>query len=231
MALRTRRYPNERVLVLAGLGVASALCIGLELLRELRFDAPGYRFLLWNLALAWVPLVVALVIYDRYRRGTSLSRLAPAAALWLIFLPNAPYILTDFIHLSPSRHTPLWLDGTILSAFAWTGLLLGFVSLYLLHAVARDRYGSRTSWYCVVSVLALVSAGVCLGRFLRWNSWDLLVQPGKLLAQLLPHLGDPGAVARATLLTLLLTCLLAAAYFSFYAVVGIRLNPDGERRR
>ena len=230
MRIRTRRYANERLVVLAGLGLASLLCVSLELMRELRFGAPGYRFLLWNLALAWVPLVLSLLIYDRYRRGHATLRLVPAAALWLLFLPNAPYILTDFIHLAPGPRTPLWLDGAILSAFAWTGMLLGFASLYLVHAVVRHRYGARAGWSGVLGALALVSAGVYAGRFLRWNSWDLLVRPGQRLAQLAPHLADPAALARAAALTLLLTGLLTATYLAFYALVSVRLEtPDRGR--
>src|SRR2546421_10779025 len=98
MRIRSRRHPNERLLVLAALGVASAICIALELVRERHFGATGFRFLYWNLLLAWIPFVLSLVVYDRDRRGTELVRLGPAAALWLLFLPNAPYIFTDFIH-------------------------------------------------------------------------------------------------------------------------------------
>ena len=169
MRLRTRRHAKERLFVLAGLGIATAFCVGLEALREVRYEVHGNRFLLWNLMLAWIPLLLALLIYDRYRRGASLVRLAPALVLWLLFLPNAPYILTDFIHLAPRQRTPLWLAGLTLSAFGWTGLLLGFVSLYLVHAVARHRFGAR-AWYGVFGALALVSAGIYIGRFKRWNS-------------------------------------------------------------
>src|SRR5581483_5121717 len=137
MSIRTRRHPNERLLVLAGLGLASLLCVGLAAAREVRFGDGSLRFLAWNLFLAWIPLLLALVVYDGYRRGSSLPVLGPALALWLLFLPNAPYLVTDFIHLAPQPPVPLWLDGVVLSAFAWTGLLLGFVSLYLVHAVVR----------------------------------------------------------------------------------------------
>jgi uncharacterized membrane protein len=228
--LRRRRARNERLLVLLGLGVASALCVGLELMRERRLADYEYHFLLWNLTLAWVPLLLALVIYDRYRRGASLLPLLPLAGLWLLFLPNAPYILTDFVHLSAGHPAPLWLDGATVSAFAWTGLLLGFVSLYLVHAVARHRFGTTRAWCFVAGVLGLVSFGVCLGRFLRWNSWDVVTQPGQRWAQFLPHLHDTAAVVRGCAATVMLTMLLIAAYCSFYALVGTRLEPGGGRR-
>jgi uncharacterized membrane protein len=230
VGLRTRRFPNERLVVLAGLGIASALCLALELVRERHFGALGFRFLVWNLILAWVPLLLALVVYDRYRRGSPLARLAPALVLWLLFMPNAPYIVTDFVHLSAASPAPLWFDGVELSAFAWTGMLLGFVSLYLLHAVARRRFGTLTGWAGVLVVLALVSAGVYLGRVERWNSWDLLTQPGSRLAQLHAHLADPALLGRAFGVTLGLTTLLALAYLVFYVLMGARFEPRPTRR-
>jgi uncharacterized membrane protein len=230
VGLRTRRYANERLFVLAGLGVASVICVGLELLRERHYGAIGFRFLVWNLILAWIPLLLAIVVYDRYRRGTTILRLLPAAAVWLLFLPNAPYIFTDFIHLSAASHAPLWFDGVVLSTFAWTGLLLGFVSLYLLHAVARHRFGAPAGWLGILPVLALVSAGIYLGRVKRWNSWDLLTQPRAMLAQLHAHLADPTSLGRAVGATLALTLLLALAYVVFYVLIGARFEPQSARR-
>jgi uncharacterized membrane protein len=226
VGIRTRRFPNERIVVLVGLGLASAFCLGLELVRERHFAALDFRFLVWNLFLAWIPFVLALLVYDRYRHGTSLARLAPALALWLLFLPNAPYIVTDFVHLSAAARPPLWFDGVELSAFAWTGMLLGFVSLLLVHAVLRHRFGDAPGWLAVLGVLVLVSAGVFLGRIKRWNSWDLLTQPRARLAQLDAHLADPTSLARATALTLALTAALAVAYVVFYALMAARLPQD-----
>ena len=230
MDLRTRRSPNERLVVLAGLGVASALCLGLELVREHRYGAYDFRFLIWNLILAWIPLLLALLVYDRYRRGRSLLVLAPALVLWLLFLPNAPYIVTDFVPLSAGSPAPLWLDGVEVSAFAWTGILLGFVSLYLVHAVARHRLGAVPSWIGVLCVLGLVGVGVYLGRVKRWNSWDLLTQPGARLAQLHAHLGDPASLTRAVGISLAVTCLLAAAYLVFYVLMAVQLDAPATRR-
>jgi uncharacterized membrane protein len=224
VSLRTRRFPNERLVVLVGLGGASALCLALEFAREHRYSL-DFRFLVWNLFLAWVPLVLALFVYDAYRRGRSLLWLAPALVLWLLFLPNAPYIVTDFVHLSARTQAPLWFDGVELSAFAWTGMLLGFVSLYLVHAVLRDRFGAVAAWLVVLGVLALSSVGVYLGRVKRWNSWDLLTQPGQKLAELQAHVVDPAGLAQAIAISLGVTALLAAAYLVFYVLMGARIQP------
>ena len=230
--MRTRRYSNERAVVLAGLGAASAICLGLELVRERRYDALGFRFLVWNLTLAWVPLLLALFVYDRSRRGTPLLGLALPLTLWLLFLPNAPYIVTDFVHLSASSRAPLWFDGVELSAYSWTGMLLGFVSLYLVHAVARHRLGAVAGWAGVLAVLALISAGVYLGRVERWNSWDLVIRPGTRLAQIHTRLaGDPASLSRALGLTLAMAVLLALAYFVFYVLMGTRLETGTGRRQ
>jgi uncharacterized membrane protein len=215
--------------VLLALDLASALCLALELVRERHFGLADYRFLVWNLILAWIPFALALFVYDRYRRGTPVVRLVPALVLWLLFLPNAPYIVTDFVHLSAAPSTSLWFDGIEVSAFACTGILLGFVSLYLLHAVARHRFGAPAGWCGVLAVLALVSAGVYLGRVKRWNSWDLLTQPGRRLAQLHAHLGDPSSLGRAFGATLGMTALLTLAYFVFYVLMGARFDPHASR--
>ena len=225
MGLRTRRFPNERLVVLVGLGGASALCLGLELVREHRYSI-DFRFLVWNLVLAWIPLLLALGVYDAYRRGRSLLWVAPMIVLWLLFLPNAPYIVTDFVHLSASSRAPLWFDGVELSAFAWTGMLLGFVSLYLVHAVLRDRYGASFGWSAVLFVLALSGVGVYLGRVKRWNSWDLLTQPGQRLAELHAHVGDPAGLVKAIAVSAGVTSLLAASYLVFYLLMGARIRPD-----
>jgi uncharacterized membrane protein len=224
MAMRTRRHPNERLLVLTGFTVASALCVALEAVRERHYGELDFRFLLWNLMLAWIPFLLALGVYDCYRRGVRLSLMSPAVALWLLFLPNAPYIATDFIHLSAATSSPLWFDGAVVSAFAWTGILLGFVSLYLMHAVARHRFGVRAGWAAALATLALTSVGVYLGRFLQWNSWDVIRRPGERLAQIAPGLDQAPVLAHAAGVTLLLTAMLVSTYLAFYTLVGLRVD-------
>ena len=136
--------------------------------------------LVWNLFLAWIPFAIALYIYDGYRRARCACR-SGAGAVWLVFFPNAPYIVTDFKWLRVSAGAPLWYDVVLVSAAAWCGLLLGFVSLYLMQAVIR-RLWARSCVALRLRHLALGSFGVYLGRFQRWNSWDVFTRP-RVLAQ------------------------------------------------
>ena len=135
----------------------------------------NYGFLIWNLFLAWIPFIIAYFTYTMKFSKKQIYVVVPLAAFfWLIFFPNAPYILTDFQHLAGSlRDVPVWYDVMLLIWFAFTGLMLGMVSLFLMQEVIRREFGRWIGWGFVALVSALTSAGVYVGRFLRWNSWDI----------------------------------------------------------
>ena len=139
-----------------------------------------YGFLIWNLFLAWLPLVFALLACDRYcnRAGRSWS-LAGLAGAWLVFFPNAPYIFTDLIHLTTYFRGHFWIDMVLILMCALTGLVLGFVSLYLMQSIVTRMFGRAAGWVFIAVSAGLGSFGIFLGRFLRFNSWDVL-NPTKL---------------------------------------------------
>ena len=161
---------DRRALALAALALASAFCASLLVARWVYSEPGAYRFLAWNLFLAWIPVAAAVAVYDMHRRGVGLSRLLPLAALWLLFLPNAPYLLTDLIHLGSRDDAPLWFDLVLFSAFAWTGAFLGFLSIYLMQVVVRRAHGALLGWALVGGSLLASGFGIYLGRSLRWNS-------------------------------------------------------------
>ena len=175
------------LLLVAGTVVAA----GLQDVRADRAGAPVFAFLFWNLFLAWVPYALALVMTGLHRARASGWVLAPLGVVWLAFLPNAPYILTDFIHLGAVPGAPLWFDAVLIGAFAGTGLLLGMASLLLVHDVVGSRLGSVAGWALAIGSLALSSLGIYLGRFPRFNSWDVLANPEGLVGAVLHRLGDP----------------------------------------
>jgi uncharacterized membrane protein len=212
----------RRRAVYAALVLLSLFSVALIGVRYVYSSEPLFGGLIWNLVLAWIPFGLAILIYDRHRAGTRPLYLLPAAALWLLFLPNAPYIVTDFKHLVPSAVVPLWVDIVVIAAPAWTGMLLGFLSLYLVQSVVRDLAGARLAWAAAVAVLGLASFGIYLGRVLRWNSWDVLANP-HVLAELDGVLVDPRAIG----MTVLLSGFLTSSYLVLYAFM--RLEGAEER--
>ena len=219
---------DRRLAILGSLGALSLFVVAMVAVRVAYTGSPHYGGLTWNLFLAWIPFLLALGVYDGYRRQARGAWLAAGAALWLLFFPNAPYLVTDFKHLRDFTEMPIWYDVVLLTASAWAGLLLGFTSLWLMQAVARRLVGTLNAWLFAFAVLALSSFGIYLGRFQRWNSWDVFVQPQALLADVAERLVHPAEHPRAVAVTVLFTSFLATAYLVFYAFarVGLAERPD-----
>jgi uncharacterized membrane protein len=208
---------------------ACALCVATVALREHHSGSDFYRFLVWNLMLAWVPFVLALAAYGCARREASAASVA-FGVLWLLFFPNAPYLLTDFIHLRETPTTPLWYDALMLASFAWTGLLLGYASLYLMQMIWERAVGTL-SWIGVVAALALASFGVYVGRFLRFNSWDALVRPRRLAHVIHANLENPLQHPRLIASLVALTASLTIGYLVVYSAAGAHLELDRDASR
>ncbi len=153
----------------------------------------NYGFLIWNLFLAWIPFIIAYFTYTAVlKRRQALVVVPVAAFFWLIFFPNAPYILTDFQHLAGNwRNVPVWYDVMLLIWFSFTGLMLGMVSLFLMQEIIRREFGRWVGWGFVALVAGLSSAGVYVGRFLRWNSWDIFFNPGGMMEYTFQSAQDP----------------------------------------
>jgi uncharacterized membrane protein len=176
---------NERLIpvrqtwaAILALALASLLSCALVVVRAYYAGTTAYVFFFWNLFLAWVPVGAALAFYGLAARQTrSWMLLLAAAVVWFLFFPNAPYIVTDIVHLRVSPPVPYWYDIICVMAFAQTGLFLGYLSLYLMQEVIRAWMGRWAGWLFALAMLGLSAFGVYLGRFLRWNSWDALVDP------------------------------------------------------
>ena len=218
---------GRRALALLSLLAASALCVAIQEVRTEETGDPYYRFLLWNLFLAWIPLALAIGAYSRARRRVD-ALVWVSLVVWLLFFPNAPYLLTDFVHLNEGP-APLWYDALMLSAFAWTGLLLGFASLYLVQMILRRAFGLRLAWVAVVGALALASVGVYIGRFIRFNSWDALLHPLRVADVIQGQLtAVPMRMAEALLA---LTAFLLVGYLAVYSFTDLQLELEREGER
>ena len=209
--------------VLVVLALASGFCGALALARVGLTGRAALLFLGWNLILAWVPLLVSLLIAHRHAQGRQPSRAATFAlgAVWLAFFPNAPYLVTDLIHLRDRGLVLHLYDAMMVFAFAMTGLCIAFLSLWLLHALVERRVGRAGGWLFVAAVAGLSGFGVFLGRFPRWNSWDIVTRPGELFATLAVHAQDPFAHPRAIGLTVMMGGLFAIAYLMLFALTSL----------
>jgi uncharacterized membrane protein len=221
---------DRRLATLVLLVVASCACVALVALRMERTGTDEYGFLLWNLFLAWLPFVFALAVYDGYRRGLGPAYVLGFGGLWILFLPNAPYIVTDFVHLDELGAAPLWYDGVTVAAFAATGLVVGLGSLFLVQAVVTAWRGPLAGWLVSAAALALSSVGVYLGRFVGVNSWDAVLHPTTVLGPVLERLGDPLSYPRFVGGTVVLTAFLVLAYALLYNVAHLGLSLEPRRR-
>jgi uncharacterized membrane protein len=212
--IKLNRY---KIAIFGLMTFASTICILLVAARIAYSDSGRYASLVWNLFLAWIPFILAYMAYAFSWKKTLLYFVLPITAfLWLIFFPNAPYILTDLQHLAKeSSNTPLWYDVIVMVWFSWTGLLLGLVSLYLMHDIVQRTFGRWLGWGFVFFVSGLSSFGVYLGRFVRFNSWDLLGDPKEIVVTVLGLAIDP--TKRMVAFTILFTMFYLFVYLTLYS--------------
>ena len=210
-------------LIVLSLLAASVLSIGTLVAQIHATHDHRYTFLLWNLFLAWVPLIAAALAFALAQRGVG-GLVGVLVAVWLLFFPNAPYVLTDFIHLHGNGPSPLWYDALMLSSFAWTALMLGFASLYLIHAIIGQRAGAALGWVVVVCVLGVASFGVYLGRFARFNSWDVVTRPRLVLSVIRQDIDSPLHDPKMVVALLVLTASLLVGYLILYAFAALRIE-------
>jgi uncharacterized membrane protein len=202
--------------LLMGASIVSVLLAEARMAYSNTYD---YANLIWNLILAWIPFLFASLAYVISWSRKLLYFIVPVCALiWLVFFPNAPYILTDFQHLgTTANNAPLWYDVLMLIWFAWTGLFLGVVSLYLMQEIVRRTFGRAAGWVFTLIVTVLSSIGIFLGRFNQWNSWDILGDPLPIAHDILGWLRHPFANLRVYGFTLLFTLFFLFVYLAIHA--------------
>lgn len=170
---------RKAVLALAFASLSSVALLSAAIIVN---DSWDYVWLTWNLALAWIPLVLAAVLVRvlRKKRWSSWQAIILTVA-WLLFLPNSFYIITDYVHLFGEQRPEFMLDLAMFSSFAVNGVILGYASLYLLHQQVRSRLNSHLGLWLVGAALLVSSYGIYMGRFLRWNTWDVVVNAPMVL--------------------------------------------------
>ncbi len=227
MKLLKLAFSRETAMPMLALTFASSVCGALVVARIAWTRDFLYAFLIWNLFLAWLPLAFALLACEKYKQSAAKNwRFFALAGAWLLFFPNAPYIFTDLIHLFRGAYRHFWVDMVLILSCALTGLVLGFLSLYLMHSLARRIIGQWYSWLFVAAVAGLSGIGIYLGRFLRFNSWDVIVKPFKLYRGIGDWVTQPFANPKSLAFAVLFATFLFIAYVMLYALTHLEPAPS-----
>lgn len=218
-------FNRANVGFLVSLVMLSGFAVMLSFVRFTLSGTTRYDFLMWNLFLAWLPLLFAWLLYARTPKGLfwSWPNFGLFAA-WLIFLPNAFYLVTDFIHLRRTSQVDIIFDIILFSTYAFCGIILGLVALYLVHIRAVQRFGARAHYLPAV-VLLLCGFAIYLGRYLRWNSWDIITNPFGLLFDVSNSVIDPSNHQLTFMTTLLFYGFLGLLYVVVWqGIAAIKSN-------
>ena len=194
------------------LGILILFCIALVVTRVIYTDTPIYVFLIWNLFLGAIPFLLSKLAVIMFEKGRKLGT-TMLVLLCILFLPNAPYIVTDLFHLHWNRSAPLWFDSVMIFSFALTGLILFFRALANLEHISRQLM--RPPYRVVMTVVIIFASafGMYLGRYLRFNSWDVISDPLHILTQVAQRILYPFEHTQAWSMTLVYGLFLTVLYF------------------
>lgn len=196
------------------LAISSVISGLLYIIGALFYSAGSFWFLNWNLLLSWLPLLFALLLINFIKHKPWISWQAGwFTFLWLVFLPNSFYIISDFVHLRGLESSSELFLVVLLFSFAFNGLILGFTSLYLVHKELAKRLKPQLVYAIVTATLLACSFAVYLGRFLRWSTWDIVGNPIGIIYDVSDRFINPSAYGQTFQTTILFFILLASMYF------------------
>jgi uncharacterized membrane protein len=201
-------------------GLISLLCLGLLAFRVASTQSTTYLFIPENLALAWISLIIAWLLAGRLRaqRWSTPSNIL-LTFIWLIFLPNSWYVLTDLVHVYPSRQINQLYDIALIGSLVLCGFFLGFTSLYIVHRELIKRLGTKKALWAVEAIIFLSSFGIYLGRILRWSSWNIITDPGGIILNVTDRVIDPFSHLSSFAVTALFFVTLSVMYLAFWIFV------------
>lgn len=181
----TRTFSRHYILF-----VLAAFCISILLVRAKITHSIFFFFLIWNLFLAYTPLALTTVMRHNSKLINKKAYFYPVFLFWLLLLPNAPYIITDFMHLKRETGVPVWFDVLLLVSFSASGILFGLASMKDMFGMITAKFSLKTAWIAMGIICLLCGFGMYVGRFLRYNSWDILQKPYTMTVDILCSLTD-----------------------------------------
>ncbi len=192
----------------------SVFCFVLEIFRLAVTQSLSYIFLPANLILAWLPLAFALY----FHKAAQPYKIVPAFGMWLVFFPNSPYIITDLIHLKPRNGFPLWFDALLIYSFAFTGLVVGMLSALIVYNRLKTMLPKLAARVLMLALMLISGYGIYIGRFLRWNSWNVITDPLGIFYDTATRILHPLSYPRTYGMTLMMGVLLCLVFFVFESV-------------
>lgn len=212
--------------VVKALLLSNGLSLFLFLFRVWSGQTLRFSFLPWNLFLAWLPVIFAVWFRHRLHKKRFLSPVnLLLLALWLLFLPNSFYIVSDLIHLFDSGEVSMLYDATMFFSFIFNGYVAGYLSVYVIHAQLLKRISERKAHPLIALVFLACGFAIYLGRYMRWNTWDVLAHPLGVLFDASERVINPIAHPEALLTTMTFFVLLSAMYaVLFQFVLAIKLD-------
>ncbi|MEP1489717.1 MAG: DUF1361 domain-containing protein [Algibacter sp.] len=212
----------NRFRTLSLLTVAMSLSMVLLMIRMKLTHSFFFLFLVWNLFLAVIPFAITTYLSSAPKLNTYAMFLW--FGIWLLFLPNAPYIITDLLHLRISDTSLLWLDVLVINAFALNGLILFYYSLLEMKTILSQYLNNKKLRLLIITIPFISGFGVYLGRFLRYNSWELLSNPKQLFVDILNIVVQPFENKEAWLFTLLFGAFLSIGFWMFQTFINSKQN-------
>lgn len=208
-----RLAPFEKLLLAFFIFIGFLICCRIFYSGSLLFI-----FLVWNIFLAWIPFRISFFLI-KPGNGKKWKQLL-LFGTWLLFFPNALYIITDLVHLEMDTSVPKWFDAILLFASSVVGLMMAFVSLYRVEKYLEKNINKKWLPMFILSILFLGSFGVYLGRFLRWNSWDIISNPFQLILSIGHRIISPFDYLQTWGVTIILTGFFYLLYFSIKKLPG-----------
>lgn len=204
--------------------ISSAFSLLLLLMRIISSYRLSYAFLAWNLFLAYIPFLVSNWLSSRPQVLKNKIKLIPAIILWMLFLPNSFYLLTDLFHLQNSQSGRPWFDLTLILSFAWNGILFGIVSIRTMERLLEQAKGKMVSVSVICVVMWLNAFGVYIGRFLRFNSWDVIIKPLPLFDELADMVSDPFDYKHAWAMSVCFAFFMTIVYYTIKKLAEVFKN-------
>lgn len=209
VSLRSQRWRR----IVYALMLTNGLSVFLFGLRLIGAENFRYWFMLWNLFLAWVAPVIAWWLVTRLQKSPWLSwKNIVLTVIWLGFLPNSFYMVSDLIHVQQTGEVSIIFDAVLFTSFIFNGFIAGFMGTFFVHRELLKRMSVRRTWVAITGIFALSGYAIYMGRVLRWNTWDALLQPAALLFDLSDNILNPVAHPQAFLVTASFTLLITSFY-------------------